>query len=366
MKENPKFLEEQIITYIGNKRQLNTYIEKLVIKIKADLQKDKLFTLDLFSGSGVVSRMLKKHSSKLIANDLEAYSKVINDCYLTNQSDFNEIEYDKYYQELSQLIDNKDYTPGLISKFYSPKDDKNILEGERCFYTTDNALRIDTIRHFIDTLEEPMKTYFLAPLLYQASVNTNTSGVFKGFYKDKTTGIGKFGGYGENALTRIKKEIIVLKPIFSNYECDVDVLNKDANQLVKDIHGLDVVYMDPPYNQHPYASNYFMLNLIVHNKMPKQVSKVSGIPKDWNRSVYNNKRKALKAFDDLLKHIESKYLIISYNSEGIIGYDEMLSLLEKYGEVSVESIEYNTFRGSRNLNGRSLYVNEYLFVVKKG
>ena len=31
---------------------------------------------------------------------------------------------------------------------------------------------------------------------------------------------------------------------------------------------LDLAYFDPPYNQHPYGSNYFMLNLLVHYRRP--------------------------------------------------------------------------------------------------
>lgn len=41
-------------------------------------------------------------------------------------------------------------------------------------------------------------------------------------------------------------------------------------------------------------------------------------------------------------------------------------MLGKYGKVSTRRIKYNAFRGSRNLKGRDLYTNEYLFVLKKG
>jgi adenine-specific DNA-methyltransferase len=366
MRENNKFLQDQIITYLGNKRSLNPYIENEIKKIKKSLNKDKLVTLDLFSGSGIVARMLKKHSEKLIANDLEEYSQIINECYLSNHSDFDRKKYDLYKEKLDDLLSNKVYKKGIITSNYAPKNDLHIKKGERCFYTTENAQIIDTIRDFVDTIEEPMKKYFLAPLLYQASVNTNTAGIFKGFYKDSSTGIGKYGGNGEFALKRIKGKIQILEPIFSNFETDVLVTREDANNLVKREKNFDVVYIDPPYNQHPYGSNYFMLNLILSNKMPDNISKVSGIPKNWNRSDYNYKAKALNAFDDLIKNIDSKFIIISYNSEGIISYDEMIKLLKPYGELTIKEIVYNTFRGSRNLSERSLYVQEYLFVLKRG
>jgi adenine-specific DNA-methyltransferase len=64
-------------------------------------------------------------------------------------------------------------------------------------------------------------------------------------------------------------------------------------------------------------------------------------------------------------NIDSKYILISYNSEGYITYDEMSQILNKYGNVEVHEIVYNTYRGSRNLSERNLYVKEYLFILKK-
>ena len=119
---------------------------------------------------------------------------------------------------------------GVITKNYAPKDDNNIQEGERVFYTHENAMIIDTIRLAIDKyVPNSYKKFFLAPLLYEASVHVNTSGVFKGFYKSKTENIGKFGGEGENAIERIKGKIELKKPIFSNYFSDIKILNDPCN-----------------------------------------------------------------------------------------------------------------------------------------
>ena len=86
--ESRDYLSKQIITYIGNKRELLKEIDLEVAFVCKELSKDKLLCLDLFSGSGIVARFLKQHSSKIIANDLEAYSKVINECFLSNKSEF--------------------------------------------------------------------------------------------------------------------------------------------------------------------------------------------------------------------------------------------------------------------------------------
>ena len=144
------------------------------------------------------------------------------------------------------------------------------------------------------------------------------------------------------------------------------VNNEDLYSLTED-GSFDLAYFDPPYNQHPYGSNYFMLNLVASYQRPdtEKISRVSGIPKDWNRSVFNKKRFAKESFSKLVKDVRAKYLLISFNSEGFISKDEMIALLEEVGSVQVLESSYNTFRGSRNLENRSIHVKEYLFLVKK-
>ena len=379
MSENPEFLTEQLITYIGNKRSLLDFIKDAVDFVKTDLQKDKLTCLDIFSGSGIVARFLKQHASFLAVNDLENYSRIINSCYLSNKSEIDFDRLKKLYEELI-LQTQKDLesseAKGFISELYAPEDEENVQAGERCFYTPYNAHYIDAIRKNIDKLiPEDYKKFFIAPLLSQASVHANTAGIFKGFYKNSKTGLGQFGGNGKNALSRICSKIELPFPVFSDHECKFKVFQKDANQLAiseelydsLETKEYDLVYMDPPYNQHPYGSNYFMLNLISKYERPdtENISRVSGIPKDWNRSSYNKKKKVCEAFRELIKNIRAKYVIISFNSEGFIPKEDMENILNEFGKVKTFSSKYNTFRGSRNLRNREIHVSEYLFVLKK-
>lgn len=367
--ENPDFLTTQIITYIGNKRSLLSNIEKEILEIKKFLGKDKLSTLDLFSGSGIVSRLLKQYSSTQIANDLENYSYIINDAFLTNKSDFDEKKFDSLFSEIQNRLENEK-TEGIITKNYAPKNDDKIEMNERVFYTHENALRIDTYRKLIDEVcgndfSKSMKKFFLASLITESSIHVNTSGVFKGFYKDKETGIGCFGGKGKDAISRIKGKIEIKKPVLSNFESDVVLFKEDAVSLSEKLKNIDIAYLDPPYNQHPYGSNYFMLNLILENKIKSDLSEVSGIPSDWNRSEFNKRKEALESLEKIVSNLDSKFLIISYNSEGFISFDEMKKMLEKYGKLKTVNIQYFTFRGSRNLNARNIHVSEYLFVLQK-
>lgn len=379
MTENPSFLTEQLITYIGNKRLLLDFIGKAVTLVQDDLKKEKLTCLDIFSGSGIVSRYLKRFSSYLVANDLENYAKIINSCYLSNKSEINIEELKELHKKIILQTKNDIENPqksGFISELYAPKNENEIILGERCFYTPYNAKFIDCARQNIEKLlPEEYKKFFIAPLLSQASVHANTAGIFKGFYKNSKTGLGQFGGNGKDSLPRICSKIELPFPVFSENECKTRIFQSDANSLSQNPElynnledgKFDLVYMDPPYNQHPYGSNYFMLNLIADYKRPdsENISRVSGIPSNWNRSFYNKRKKAAETFRELIKNIQARFIIVSFNSEGFIEKDEMENILKEFGPVRILESKYNAFRGSRNLHNRKIHVSEYLFVLKK-
>jgi len=360
------FFRSHLITYIGNKRRLAPFLHKGFLKIRDKIGKKKLTILDGFVGSGAAARVLKAFASELYVNDLEDYSETLNRVYLANKSEVNLIELGRYIDWLNKnKLKTKSKKLGFIEKNYAPRDDNNVREGERVFYTRTNARIIDNVRKLIDKIPEPYRHFCLASLLIKASIHNNTSGVFKGFHKKN--GIGHFGGQGENALTRIKQEIVLDTPIFSDFECPVFVYKRDINELVNDarLPVFDLVYYDPPYNQHPYGSNYFMLNIINNGKEREIQNGVSGIAKEWNKSAYNKKRVAEEAMDKLLKDTRAKFIAISYNDEGIIPVENFKNILSQYGKWELMKQDYNTYRGSRNLCNRNIKVKEFLWILEK-
>ena len=362
--EKKEYLTRQLITYIGNKRALLSFIYDGIKTVQKKLQKNKLKMFDAFSGSGIVARYFKQFSDLLIVNDLEKYSYVINQCYLTNENEIDISALHEYYQEITGKS-KKEFKKGIISELYAPKNDEEIKPDERVFYTGKNAVYIDTMRQLIDGIPVNYQKYFLAPLLSEASIHANTSGVFKGFYKNKETHVGQFGGKNQDALLRITGDIKLPFPVFSNFSCDVIICNDDSNKIIKNLPDVDIAYLDPPYNQHPYGSNYFMLNLIVDYKYPEKISKISGIPEDWNRSSYNKENYNFNALAYLVENINAKYVLISFNSEGFITVGQMKDMLTKYGKLEILETKYNAFRGGRNLNNREIHVKEYLYLLEK-
>jgi adenine-specific DNA-methyltransferase len=357
-----------LITYLGNKRRLLPFLNEAFSLVRAECGGGKLTTLDPFCGSGAPARLLKAHSRDLWVADAEAYCATVARAGLANAS---EVDGDAVRHWIGWLNEHRlppeGQTPGFIEAHYAPRDDEDIQPGERAFYTHENARAIDHIRHLIATEVPPgCRDACLSALLVEASVHANTSGVFKGFHKKG--GVGHFGGRGETALARICAPIHLEAPVLTPFECPVHVLSRDANDLARDpaLPDLDLAYLDPPYNQHPYGSNYFMLGLIDSGQPAPVPEGVSGITRDWRRSRYNSRREAAAALEDLVSHLRASFVVISYNAEGLIAQDEMARMLSRHGEWDLLEQDYSTYRGSRNLHGRSLRVKELLWVLRKG
>ena len=362
--DHDQYVYQNMLTCIGNKRKLVSNIRSIMDDICIMLSKNKLNIVDGFSGSSVVSRELSFISNNLYVNDMELYSYLMGYCYLVKPSKINQKKILKHIDNMNQLAEKGPYYEGIICKLYAPKNTTNIKKGERCFYTRENALIIDTLRKYIgDNVEKNIVNYCLVPLLNKASIHVNTAGLFNGYYKKN--GIGHFGGKDEVALSRIMKPIHLDIPIWNNATYKVHPSNKDINILVKELpNNIDVMYLDPPYNKHPYGSYYFMLNIIAKNEEPKEISDSLGIPNNWQRSKYNSNINAIKSMKELLDIglSKSKYLLISYNNEGFIRDNDWNDLLKSY-KVKKYEIPYNTYKGSRNLKQRNNKVMEIMYLV---
>ncbi len=363
--EDPEFLSRQLITYIGNKRALLGQIAAASERVKRRLGKSKLRVFDAFSGSGIVSRFFKAYSSYIASNDIEDYAATVSRCFLRNRSAVDMPALRRLVDDLNERVSTVPFQPGFIEELYAPRDDDAITKDDRVFYTRANARRLDNYRRLIESAPDGERDLLLGPLLSEASVHANTAGVFKGFYKNRHTGIGRFGGSGADALGRITGEIRLEPPVLSRFECDHEVFQTDAAAAARGLQDLDLAYLDPPYNQHPYGSNYFMLNLLVWYERPERVSRVSGIPAHWRRSGYNVRARSLPLLRELVAAIDAPFLLVSFNDEGFIAPSAMRSMLEEAGRVETFETRYNAFRGSRSFANRPLHVTERLFLVER-
>lgn len=357
------YLTEQIIAYIGNKRKLLPLIYSAMENTGLELKSGLKF-FDVFSGSGVVSRFAKSLDFEIFSNDWEYYANVLAKGYVeANASDIEKIfgSEEKFLEKLKEINQLKNPTSDkqYIAKFYAPKEfDAGLVnfKTERLFYTRQNALSIDKIRNYIeenfnDSESEKAKNILLANLIYEAATHTNTSGVFKAFHKG-------FGGHGKDALKRILAEIKLSKPILIDSTQPVHIFQENANELVKKIKGIDIAYLDPPYNQHQYGSNYHLLNTIAKwDKIPAPLElnskgvlkEKAAIRHDWvnTKSDYCYREIAEKSFSELIENIDAKHILISYSTDGIIPFEKMREICTKKGRLTIVTNEYSTYKGGK-------------------
>jgi adenine-specific DNA-methyltransferase len=199
------FVFSQLIPYIGNKRKLLDLIAQALVHTEP---RPGAVFLDLFAGSGVVARLAKTLGYRVIANDWEPYSRVINDCHIGCNAAPPFVAlggYENTIRTLNALPPRVDW----VTEHLCPRDDECYdVRTERMFYMRKNGLRIDSIRQQIadwrekDAIDPREEDCLLAPLLYQACYTSNTSGVFKGFHNG-------WGGQTGTALYRIASDLIL-------------------------------------------------------------------------------------------------------------------------------------------------------------
>ena len=362
------YLKKQIITYMGNKRKLLSQISEIIDMIIKELGHD-LTCADAFSGSGIVSRLLKTKSKKLFVNDIAGYSETLNKCYLDTPSLIKIEKIKQYIDTINNIAHNFDIDIGeksWISQFWAPSGE--ITKKDRVYYTEENGILIDRYRHLINTVPKDFQHYLLAQLIVKASIHNNTNGQFSAFYKDEN-GVGKYGGKKEVDIKRITGSIKLEYPIFSPNPCKIKIDKIDSNKWVTKIPEVDLMYLDPPYNKHPYSIYYFMLDIINNWDTSVNIPNTNrGQPKNWTKSDYNSINKAIIAFKDLIQKIKAKFILLSYNNKGIIPIETIETILKSKGKLYIFPLThktYNKLKGIANYKRKEEWsdVKEFMWLV---
>jgi adenine-specific DNA-methyltransferase len=132
-----------------------------------------------------------------------------------------------------------------------------------------------------------------------------------------------------------------------------------------------VAYLDPPYNQHPYASNYHVLNSIALWDKPATPQRItprtkSAIRTDWResrRSAYNYRQQATNAYRMLLATINADVILTSYSTDGTIPLHDLLEANLERGHVVIELEGYKRYRVSTQRYSRKPMNVEFVVVL---
>lgn len=304
----------------------------------------KMKVSDIFAGTGIVGRTFKTSVKKVISNDIEYYSYVLNKNYIENH---------KPLENKNELIEELNSMPlindGFIYKHYCLGGN-----GKRQYFSDENGKRIDTMRTAIENWKENGRIsdnlyyFLLCSLLECADKVANTASVY--------------GAYLKNLKKTAQKKLVLVPADYELNENEHQVFNKDANELIKEIEG-DILYLDPPYNARQYGANYHMLNTIAEYK-PFVPNGKTGLRK-YTRSKYCSASFVKDEFDSLLKNAKFKYIFLSYNNEGLMSVEDIKAIMSKYGKYDLAQTYYQRFKADSNRLNKANSTVEYLHILEK-
>jgi len=326
--------------YIGSKIKLNIWLFKHISKVVPP----GAILLDACCGSCSVSRHAASLGYSVIANDMMKFPSIIaNGSIGVTESQ---------QKSANEIIEQINSSEGIEGYFYRHFSDKSVPA--RLYFTSENAKKIDLTRQAIETInDEKVRDYLLYCSLEAISRVSNTTGVQAAFLK-------KFKDRAKSQFL-LKPEPITSGSI-TPYHSDILSLLKDKKfrRRFKE----DALYIDPPYNQRQYGPNYHLYETFVCNDNPKP-SGMTGL-RDWkneSRSDFCTKKKCLNFLKSIVQSTTASVVFISYNSDGLLSRDEIMSAFEKIKVYPQEQRRYKAdISKDRKYNTSDLF--EYLFKIE--
>lgn len=337
--------------YIGGKALLLDYI---IDTVEAETENVKSI-IDIFSGSGAVGNAFKAKGYSVLSNDFLYFSYVIarGTIGICTEPAFKNFDFDviEYLNNISLERTKYPLEKCFIYKNYSPNENC-----ERMYFQNENAIKIDLIRMQIEDwnteglLSEDEYYYLLAALINAVPYIANITGVFGAYLKfwDKRT-------YN---MLRLEKPSIIAS------DRRMLCTNVDYTQILHERY--DLLYADPPYNSREYLPNYHVLETIARYDYPK-LQGVTGMRNYENqRSVFCKKNTVHSAFETLIRECRSRYLMISYNNEGIINTGDLSELCREYAVGnSFRLIEIDYRRYKNKIPNNKVGLKEQLYFLRR-
>lgn len=333
--------------YLGSKDSLAYRIVDL-LREKGLLQNKYTFC-DGFCGMGAVADAVKNTYNKIIINDsLKCASVFTHARLIANGCTFEKLGFDPF----CFLNECNEFREGFIYQNYSPG------ASERMYFSKENAGRIDFFREIIEKWYESDKitnnefAYLLACLLESVSGISNTAGVYGAFLKH----------WDKRALKPIIFNRIDSSPGIAK---NIEVLNSRIEDIISDID-CDILYLDPPYTQNQYGTQYHLLETLILNDNPI-LSKITGSrPTTSMRSQWSKNYYAHVLFDKIIAGTKAKYVILSYNNDGFMSKDFIETTMKRYGienSYICEIIDYKKYNNFKCQGADGHF--EYLFFIEK-
>jgi adenine-specific DNA-methyltransferase len=307
-----------VIKYIGSKRLLVPGIVAMVEALG-----DVRTVVDLFSGTSRVGLGLKAAGFQVRANDVQRYAATLARAYI--QAD------DDRADQARRILGELDTLPAIHGYFT-----ETFCTRAR-FFQPKNGAKVDAIREGIRRLDaDPeLEAILLVALMEAADRVDSTTGLHMAYLKSWAP-----RAHGDLAL-----RLPELLPRARAGKGEAH--ERDAQDAIGDLDG-DLIYLDPPYNQHKYRSNYHIWETLVRWDAPEAYGVAQKrIDCREEQSPYNRRATIVDALRDIVRRARARYLLVSFNDEGFVPRADMEAILAERGPVEVIAHAFPRYVGAK-------------------
>ena len=305
-----------MIKYIGSKRLLTPLIQRVAAMLPVRT------ACDLFAGTTRVGQALREAGIEVLSNDTASYSEVFGHAYIEAGGDLDRDLVRDTIAHLGTLPPRRGYVTRVF------------CEQARYFHP-DNGMRIDAIREEIDrlALDRLERSVLLTSLIEAADRVDSTVGLQMAYLKQ----------WAPRALRplELREPRAVPGPAGRAVRCD-------ANELAAALDGVDLAYLDPPYNQHSYFRNYHVWETLVRNDRPGHYG-VACKRQDARDVIsrFNSRPAAWPALRALIEQLPTPWILLSFSDEGFHDLGHVHELLGERGYVAAVSVDSKRYVGAK-------------------
>ena len=303
-----------MIKYLGSKRALVPVLGDVAVAVGART------AVDLFTGTTRVAQELKRRGLHVTAADIATYSKVLADCYVATDAD--EIDETRLDRELARL-NAMAGRPGYFTETF--------CEQAR-YFQPKNGARVDAIREDLERRrEDPLFPVLLTSLMLAADRVDSTTGVQMAYLKE----------WAPRAHQDLELKRPELLPGPGR------AIRGDAVEVADGLGSTDLIYLDPPYNQHRYFTNYHVWETLVRWDAPEHYGiacKRADSRDEATKSVFNFKRRMPGALAELVSRVRADVVVVSYNDEAWLRPEQITASLRAAGHEQVRVLAFDSKR----------------------
>jgi adenine-specific DNA-methyltransferase len=307
-----------MIKYLGSKRRLVPVLTELFERSGART------ALDLFTGTTRVAQAFKRTGATVTAVDTARYAEVFARTWIELDGDAVD------RRELAEALAELDALPGVPgyvtdtfcvrSRFFQP------FNGERI-----GAIRDGIRRDHAGTWREPV---LLTALLLAADRVDSTTGLQMAYVKQ----------WAKRSFKPLTLEVPELLPGRGR------ACRSDAVELAPRLGPFDLAYLDPPYNQHRYFTNYHVWETLVAWDAPEHYGvacKRVDARDDTTKSAFNRRREMPEALRACIAGVDAEIVVVSYNDESWLSLDDLRDMCRGHGDVAVLAFESKRYVGAQ-------------------